>query len=156
MAPNLLFVIVQTRSKRLGSMTCHKIYDRYESIFSSRNCTFFFSDCTFRCIHTYIVFVLAFKSFYSVYCQPNLQLQEVLGKEKIKHSIRRRKGRVDVDEMLIINREWLIFVFAKVIILHLQRRYLWNVFISSIVPLHNAQLCNHVLVTFCTQRVLEA
>merc|ERR1711974_36911 len=33
------------------------------------------------------------------------ELQEVLGKEKIKHSIRRRKGRVDVDEMLIINRE---------------------------------------------------
>jgi len=33
------------------------------------------------------------------------ELQEVLGKQKIKHSTRRRKGRVNVDEMLIINRE---------------------------------------------------
>ena len=43
--------------------------------------------------------------FYSLIVNPTLQLQEVLGKEKIKHSTRRRKGRVNLDEMLIINRE---------------------------------------------------
>ena len=30
--------------------------------------------------------------------QHNLQLQEVLGKEKIKHSIRRRKGELSIDK----------------------------------------------------------
>ena len=34
-------------------------------------------------------------------CHSNLQLQEVLGKEKIKHSTRRRKGRVDVNKIMI-------------------------------------------------------
>ena len=34
-------------------------------------------------------------------CHSNLQLQEVLGKEKIKHSTRRRKGRVDVKKIMI-------------------------------------------------------
>ena len=34
-------------------------------------------------------------------CHSNLQLQEVLGKEKIKHSTRRRKGRGDVNKIMI-------------------------------------------------------